>query len=48
MLRHQYLFAILVLSLLTACGGGDPEPEIDEQVPSPGPVRCQAFPGICR
>lgn len=48
MFRRQYLFAILALSLLAACGGGDPDPAEDGQVPWPGPVRCDIRPDICK
>lgn len=43
----KYLIAAALAALLTACGGGDPEPS-DEQVPTPGPVNCRERPAICR
>lgn len=43
----KHLILATLAALLTACGGGDPEP-IDEQVPAPGPVNCQVNPAICK
>ena len=36
-----------VMLLLTACGGGDPDP-VDDRVPPPRPIDCQASPATCR
>jgi hypothetical protein len=48
--RPYHLVLILMLSLLAACGGGgdDPEQEDARRVPTPGPVRCDLNPTICR
>lgn len=43
-MKHLILAALA--ALLTACGGGDPEPS-DEHVPAPGPVECRLNPAIC-
>lgn len=37
---------ILLLALLTACGGGDPEPEDGRAFV--GPPDCRAQPELCR
>lgn len=49
MMKTVILAALIatVALLLTACGGGDYEPE-DDSVPPQRPVNCQPAPAICR
>lgn len=48
-MKKTVILAALIATvaiLLTACGGGDPEP-LDERVPPPRPLNCQASPAAC-
>lgn len=44
----KILIAATIAMLLTACGGGDPEPADDGRVPPPGPVNCEVRPEVCK
>lgn len=49
-MKQTLILAALIAAvaiLLTACGGGDYEPE-DDAVPPQRPVDCQAAPAVCR